>query len=92
MTEAYVLAGELARAEGDVAAALRAYETGLRPFVAGKQKAAKGFAGFFAPKTALGVWMRTAAARLLAVPGLGGLMLGNSVKDDLELPDYSLPG
>ena len=90
MTEAYVLAGELHRAGGDVAAALSAYETRLRPFIAAKQKSARAFASFFAPKTAFGVWLRRAATKLMAIPPLADLLMGNSVKDDFDLPDFEI--
>jgi 2-polyprenyl-6-methoxyphenol hydroxylase-like FAD-dependent oxidoreductase len=40
MTEAYVLAGEIDRAQADLGRALSAYEARLRRFIAAKQKAA----------------------------------------------------
>jgi 2-polyprenyl-6-methoxyphenol hydroxylase-like FAD-dependent oxidoreductase len=58
MLEAYVLAGELHRADGDCARALAAYESRLQTFVSGKQKGALFFRGFFAPQTALGLMVR----------------------------------
>jgi 2-polyprenyl-6-methoxyphenol hydroxylase-like FAD-dependent oxidoreductase len=89
MTEAYVLAGELARAPDHVAAFAR-YEARLRPFIDGKQKAARAFATSFAPKTALGVWLRNQAVRLMALPGLPGLLIGPQMRDDFDVPDYKL--
>ena len=88
MTEAYVLAGELARHDGDHAAAFAAYERRLRQFVEGKQKAARAFAGSFTPRTALGVWLRNQSTRLMAVPGLPDLLMSAQLRDDFELPDY----
>ena len=44
MAEAYVLAGELHRANGDYAQAFAAYEARLHAFVTAKQKAAVRFA------------------------------------------------
>ena len=87
MTEAYVLAGELTRGP-DHAAAFARYEARLRPFIDGKQKSARAFATSFTPKTALGVWLRNQAIRLMALPGLAGLLIGPQMRDDFELPDY----
>ena len=76
MTEAYVLAGEIARADGDYRGAFAAYESRLKRFVEAKQKAARDFASAFTPRTALGVWLRNQATRLMAVPGMPGLLMG----------------
>src|SRR5271163_3282866 len=51
MTEAYVLAGELKRADGDHRQAFEAYETRLRPFIDGKQTGAAKLISFFATRT-----------------------------------------
>lgn len=88
MTEAYVLAGELHRAGGDVAEAVTAYESRLRPFLLAKQKSARAFASSFAPKTAFGIWLRQVATMLMVIPPLADLLIGGSVKDDFDLPDY----
>jgi 2-polyprenyl-6-methoxyphenol hydroxylase-like FAD-dependent oxidoreductase len=88
MIEAYVLAGELHRARGQVAAACAAYEGRLRAFVAAKQKAALRLRGFFAPRTAAAIWARDVALKALAVPLLGTRLVARSLRDDLALPDY----
>ena len=88
MTEAYVLAGELALAEGDHDRAFAAYERRLRRFVEGKQKSARGFASSFTPRTALGVWLRNHATSLMTIPGVPGLLIGAQMRDDFKLPDY----
>lgn len=90
MTEAYVLAGELHKAGGDHAAAFRRYEARLRPFIQVKQKAAEGFAASFAPRTATGVWFRNQVSRLLALPGVARLLIGQTVRDDFDVPEYGL--
>jgi 2-polyprenyl-6-methoxyphenol hydroxylase-like FAD-dependent oxidoreductase len=90
MAEAYVLAGELARAGGDHALAFRRYEDRLQPFVEGKQTSARQFAGSFAPRTRMGVWLRNQATRLMGIPKVADLLIGSSLRDDLELPDYGL--
>ena len=91
LTEAYVLAGELARAGGDHRAAFAAYEARLRPFIQGKQKSAEAFASSFVPKTALGVWYRNMATRAMKLPKIADLLIGSSVRDDFDLPRYDLP-
>ena len=48
MIAAYILAGELHRSGGDHSRAFARYQELFGPFVAGKQEAAEGFAGFFA--------------------------------------------
>lgn len=89
MTEAYVLAGEIAGASGDHAKAFAAYDARLRPFVEGKQHTAESFASTFVPQTELGIWLRNQATRLMALPGAANLMLGKSLSDDFALPDYA---
>src|SRR3954471_13779681 len=66
MLEAYVLAGELHRADGDCAVAWAAAESRLQTFVRSKQKGALWFRGFFAPQTALGLMLRNVGVRAFA--------------------------
>jgi 2-polyprenyl-6-methoxyphenol hydroxylase-like FAD-dependent oxidoreductase len=88
MIEAYVLAGELHRAGGHVERALTAFEARLRSFVTAKQKAALGFRGFFAPRTALGLRVRNLVVEALSIRFVAKRLLARSVHDDLELPEY----
>jgi 2-polyprenyl-6-methoxyphenol hydroxylase-like FAD-dependent oxidoreductase len=88
MVQAYVLAHELARSGGDHRQAFLAWEQRLRPFVEAKQRAAERFASSFVPRTALGLWLRNQATRLLRLPLVAGLLLGRSVRDDFVLPDW----
>ncbi len=90
LAEAYVLAGELNRAGGDYREAFRRHEERLRPFIVGKQVAAEKFASSFAPKTAFGLWFRNQATRLMTIGPLADLMIGRSLRDDFELPDYQM--
>ena len=89
MLAAYVLAGELQRAKGDHGAAFAAYEQRLRPFMEAKQKAAAKFASTFAPRTELGIFCRNLVTRAMRLPFVAELAVGRSLRDDLELPDYS---
>lgn len=88
MTQAYVLAGELARAKGDHAQAFAHYEQRLRPFLARKQKAAEKFAAAFAPKTPFGVLVRNMVTRAMAIPLIAKIAIGDSLADRIELPEY----
>ncbi len=88
MMEAYVLAGELHRADGDFALALAAYDARLRSFVAAKQKAALRFRSFFAPETALALKVRNVAVNALSIEFFGKRLLARSLRDDFELPHY----
>lgn len=88
MAEAYVLAGELHRAAGDFARAFAAYDKRLRSFVTAKQKAALGFRGFFAPRTALGLRVRNLVVDALSIRFVAKRLLARSVRDDIELPEY----
>ncbi|MBB40572.1 MAG: hypothetical protein CMF01_10870 [Hyphomonas sp.] len=90
MTEAYVLAGELAASGGDIPAAFDAYEKRLRPFIEEKQKSARAFASSIAPKTEFGIWLRNMATHLMVIPPLADLLIGDTVKDDFDLPDYGI--
>ncbi|HEU4628951.1 MAG TPA: FAD-binding domain [Gemmatimonadaceae bacterium] len=86
MAGAHVLAHALAAAEGDHAAAFAAYERRFKPFVDAKQRAAVRFAGWFAPRTRVGLWLRELATNLLAVPLVGDVMAARSFGDRFELP------
>jgi 2-polyprenyl-6-methoxyphenol hydroxylase-like FAD-dependent oxidoreductase len=89
MAEAYVLAGELHRAAGDFTRAFAAYDERLRSFVTAKQKGALGFRGFFAPRTALGLRARNLMVKALSIRFVAKRLLARSVRDDLELPDWT---
>src|SRR5262249_31610901 len=90
MTEAYVLAGELAQAAGDHARAFEQFERRLRPLIAAKQSTARKFAGAFAPRTGFGLWTRNQVTKLMAFRPLAELFLGRDLRDDFDLPEYGL--
>lgn len=89
ITEAYVLAGELARAGGDYRHAFAAYEARLRPFISAKQAGAVHYIRFFATKTQFGLWFRNLAMRTMNFGPLATLLAGG-IRDDFELPDYAI--
>ena len=90
MTQAYVLAGELACARGDYRRAFDAYEARLRRFVEHKQAAARKFLPVFATQTRLGIRFRNLVMRTMNFRPLADLLLTRSVRDDFELPNYPM--
>ncbi|HTZ12750.1 MAG TPA: FAD-binding domain [Mycobacterium sp.] len=89
ITEAYVLAGELARAGADYRRAFEAYQTRLRPFIEAKQAGAVRYIPFFATRTRFGLWLRNVGLRMANFVPLATLFAG-SVRDDFPLPDYGI--
>ncbi len=88
MISAYVLAGELANADGRYEQAFAKYEMFLRAYINMKQRGAKRFAGGFAPKTQWGMWFRNQVIRAFTIPGLARFAVGRDITDTLRLPDY----
>jgi 2-polyprenyl-6-methoxyphenol hydroxylase-like FAD-dependent oxidoreductase len=91
MVGAYVLAGELAKAQGDHVAAFRNYEAILRSYIENKQNGAERFASAFAPKTRVGLWFRNQVLNLASLPGLARLMVGRDIVETMQLPEYDWP-
>ncbi len=91
MTGAYVLAGELAKANGRHDEAFANYEKILRDFIHRKQQGAERFASAFAPKTRLGLRFRNWVIKAAAIPGVARRTFGRDIIDSLRLPDYHWP-
>lgn len=89
MIGAYVLAGELSRTPDSPEKALTRYQALLHPFMLAKQKAAEKFATAFTPKTRWGLFVRDQVTKAFAIPYVAKLMLGGSLLDRIDLPDYS---
>ncbi len=87
MIAAYILAGELHRAQGDHRVALARYQERFAPFVLAKQNTAARFAGAFAPKSAFSLFLRNRIMGLLGIPWIARLTL-RSFADNFTLPDY----
>jgi 2-polyprenyl-6-methoxyphenol hydroxylase-like FAD-dependent oxidoreductase len=85
---AYILAGELHRAKGDHTLALARYQQLFGPFVLNKQKAALRFAGAFAPRSKLALFLRNRIFNLMAIPWIADIAVGRDLADNLALPDY----
>lgn len=88
MISAFVLAGQLADAEGRHKQAFGRYEAFLRTFIAEKQRAAERFAGVFVPKTRWGLSVRNQVIKTFAIPGLAKFAIGRDITDALQLPNY----
>ncbi len=88
MIAAYILAGELKRANGDIAAACARYQDRFAPFVLNKQNGALRLAGSFAPKSKLSLFLRNQIFNLMRIPWIASLALGSSLVDRIDLPDY----
>jgi 2-polyprenyl-6-methoxyphenol hydroxylase-like FAD-dependent oxidoreductase len=89
IAEAYVLAGELARAKGDHDTAFAGYQARLMPFLQRKQDAARKFASSFVPRSALGLMVRNLAVSMFRFPFVADRLLGRDLRHDVKLPDYS---
>lgn len=85
---AYILAGELHRANDDHALGYRHYEQRFRPFLERKQQSAQQFATSFTPKTHLGLCVRDLVLRLTAFPPVSNWLMRRFVTDRFELPEY----
>jgi 2-polyprenyl-6-methoxyphenol hydroxylase-like FAD-dependent oxidoreductase len=87
---AYVLAGELAAAGGDHAAAFAGYEAQLRDYVTRGQKLAKGNAAGLLPRSRWQMWMRNQFIRMLPYMPWKGLVAGGVQKaaNAITLRDY----
>lgn len=89
MIAAYVLAGELGNTNNPPEQALKRYERLLRSFMLAKQNAAEKFAASFAPKTWTGLFLRNQVTKALAIPFLAKMLIGSTLLDRIDLPDYS---
>jgi 2-polyprenyl-6-methoxyphenol hydroxylase-like FAD-dependent oxidoreductase len=88
MIAAYILAGELHRAEGDHSAAFARYEQRFGTFVRKKQDAALDFAGSFAPKSKVSLFVRNQVMKLMRFPWVANLVFARGLTDKISLPDY----
>lgn len=66
LTGAYVLAGEIGKHKGDVAAGLRGYEEVMGPIVKEMQKVPPFVPGIMAPQTASRIWLRNTVIACVA--------------------------
>jgi 2-polyprenyl-6-methoxyphenol hydroxylase-like FAD-dependent oxidoreductase len=88
MVAAYVLAGELKRADGNHEVGFARYQERLYAFIAGNQRAALRLAPFFAPASRFGLLVRTQLMKLMAIPFVTELAVGREFRDRPDLPNY----
>ncbi|GAA0381220.1 FAD-dependent monooxygenase [Streptomyces blastmyceticus] len=86
---AYVLAGELATADGDHHVAFPNYDRVMRPYVTQAQQLPPGGASGYAPAGALAIRLRDLSMRSMNRWPMRNLMAAQFAKaDDIALPDY----
>jgi 2-polyprenyl-6-methoxyphenol hydroxylase-like FAD-dependent oxidoreductase len=88
MAAAYILAGELHRTGGRHEEALVRYQQLFGPFVSKKQRAARRFAGAFAPKSRTSLFVRNRLFGLFSIGWIADLIAGREFTDRIALPDY----
>jgi 2-polyprenyl-6-methoxyphenol hydroxylase-like FAD-dependent oxidoreductase len=88
MIAAYILAGEIHQARGDHALAFARYQQRFGTFVLNKQKAALGFAGTFAPKSKIEMFLRNQVMNLMRIPWVTNFIVRKGLADKISLPDY----
>jgi 2-polyprenyl-6-methoxyphenol hydroxylase-like FAD-dependent oxidoreductase len=88
MVAAYILAGELHRANGDYSTAFARYQDLFGPFVREKQKAALRLAGSFAPGSKFSLFLRNQIMKLMVIPWVADLAIGSGLRDKITLPQY----
>ena len=87
---AYVLAGELAAADGDHHVAFARYEQITRPYVTRGQQLPPGGIKGYAPDSAIAIGLRTASMRWMSRWPIRNLLARQFAKaSDIELPDYT---
>jgi 2-polyprenyl-6-methoxyphenol hydroxylase-like FAD-dependent oxidoreductase len=88
---AYVLAGELAAADGDHHVAFARYEQVTRPYVTRGQQLPPGGVKGYAPDSAIAIGLRAASMRWMSRWPMRNLLARQFAKaGDIELPDYTL--
>jgi 2-polyprenyl-6-methoxyphenol hydroxylase-like FAD-dependent oxidoreductase len=86
---AYVLAGELAAADGDHHTAFRSYDRVMRPYVDQAQELPPGGAKGYAPSSALAIRLRAASMRSMTRWPMRNVLAAQFAKaGNIALPDY----
>ena len=89
---AYVLAGELAEADGDFEIAFENYETRMRGFVEKCQGIADGGTDWFVPRTRVRLWLSNQMWKILPYTPWKNMMIEVPLKigNSIELKDYGV--
>ncbi len=93
MAGAYVLAGEVGKSGGDIAAALRGYEDTMKPLIKEMQKIPPLVPALLAPQTSIGLWLRNTVLAIVSWTRIiefaqKFLAPGLARTDKYQLPDY----
>lgn len=93
---AYMLAGEIAKHDGDLAAGLEGYEQQMRPLIKEMQKIPPLIPIILAPQTAWGIFLRNWAFAFVAWSGIVEFVqkflgAGFGSTKDFPIPDYRWP-
>ncbi|KAB5523151.1 oxidoreductase [Coniochaeta sp. 2T2.1] len=93
MSGAYLLAGEIAKHKGDMAAGLRAYEERIRPIIKDLQKIPPLVPAIFSPYTYWGLWLRNTMFMIICWTGVINFAQkhfasGFAEADKYKLQDY----
>ncbi len=89
MVTAYILAGELHRADGDYAKAFARYQGLFAPFIRQKQEAALRFRVLFGPKSKAAMFVRNQVMNLVRFPWIARTAFSHDLVDKITLPEYS---
>ena len=94
LASAYVLAGEIGKHKGDLAAGLRGYEKEMRPIITDLQKIPALVQPIMAPQTAWGIWLRNVIFAFICWTRIiefgQKFSAGSFAKNDKhKLPDYT---
>ncbi|MCB1080703.1 MAG: FAD-dependent monooxygenase, partial [Chlamydiia bacterium] len=90
MAEAYILAHELKKTEGNYKQAFTEYENILRPVVEQKQKEAENFASSFVPQSKLVLWIYNVAVRFIHHPYVLKWVFKNLDTESIFTNDYKM--
>lgn len=88
MVGAYILAGELKKADGDHTTAFGEYERVFKPFIEEKQKIAWRFAKSFVPQSRFGILKRNMGIRLMSFDLISRRFVKPLKDDKLHLQRY----
>jgi 2-polyprenyl-6-methoxyphenol hydroxylase-like FAD-dependent oxidoreductase len=94
LTGAYMLAGEVCKHAGDLAAGLKGYEQQIRPIIKEMQNIPPFITTILAPQTAWGIWLRNYTFAFIAWTGIAEFVqkyLGGAFAstEKFPLPEYN---
>lgn len=93
MAGAYILAGEIGKHRGDLAAGLKGYDEQIRPLVTEMQRLPPFFSMMLGPQSAWGIWLRNNLFAFICwsrIPSLFQKLFGGASahSDEYKVPEY----